>query len=249
MKDAFDRLKFQINEKIKKCEKLFDEKDKIINPSTGREIHKKKVLEKNIGQLLNELSSDLDKLGLELKAQKKKKKKYKNLRTKEEILNLLKKKLQLFQNKYDNIEINLEEAENNDNELQKLEKYLEQRQNNKNNYIDRELYDEEKEKMNEWDYKVKKQDENLDVVHQGVKSLKYELEMAGEGIDSIQKKFKKTHKKMDKSHKKVTTQTQRIKDLTNKIRSGDKLCCDIILIFILLGLIGVLVAIIRQKYQ
>ena len=51
---------------------------------------------------MNELSSDLDKLGLELKAQKKKKKKYKNLRTKEEILNLLKKKLQLFQNKYDN---------------------------------------------------------------------------------------------------------------------------------------------------
>ena len=249
MKDAFDRLKFEINEKMKKCEKLLDEKDKIINPSTGREIHKKKVLEKNIGQLLNELTSDMDKLALELKAQKKKKKLYKNLRTKEEILNLLKKKLQFFQNKYDNIEINEEEAENNDTELQKLEKYLEQRQDNKNNFVDRELYDEERDKMNEWDYKVKKQDEGLDVVHQGVKSLKYELEMAEEGIDNIQKKVKKTHKKVDKSQTKVITQTQRIKDLTNKLRSSDKLCCDIILIFILLGLIGVLVAIIRQKYQ
>ena len=124
---------------MKKCETLLDEKDKIINPSTGREIHKKKVLEKNIGQLLNELSYDLDKLSLELKTQKKKKKKYKNLRTKEEILNLLKKKIQIFQNKYDNIEINEEEEENNNTELQKLEKYLEQRQNNNNNYADREL--------------------------------------------------------------------------------------------------------------
>ena len=58
----------------------------------------------------------------------------------------------------------------------------------------------------------------------------------------------KTTKKVGKSHKKVTTQTQRIKDLTQKLRSSDKLCCDIILIFILLGLIGVLVAIIRQRY-
>ena len=46
---------------MKKCETLLDEKDKIINPSTGREIHKKKVLEKNIGQLLNELSYDFSK--------------------------------------------------------------------------------------------------------------------------------------------------------------------------------------------
>ena len=233
---------------MKKCETLLDEKDKIINPSTGREIHKKKVLEKNIGQLLNELSYDLDKLSLELKAQKKKKKKYKNLRTKEEILNLLKKKIQIFQNKYDNIEINEEEEENNNTELQKLEKYLEQRQNNNNNYADRELYDEERDKMNDWDYRKKKQDAELDVVHQGVKSLKYELEMAEEGIDNIQKKFKKTHKKINKSQTKVITQTQRIKDLTNKLRSSDKLCCDIILIFILLGLIGVLVAIIKQRY-
>ena len=95
---------------------------------------------------------------------------------------------------------------------------------------------------------VQKQDENLDVVHHGLKSLKYELNQAEEGIDYIQKKIKKTTKKTDKSHKKLTTQTQRIKDLTNKLRSSDKLCCDIILILILLGLIGVLVAIIKQKY-
>ena len=56
--------------------------------------------------------------------------------------------------------------------------------------------------------------------------------MAEEGIDNIQKRFKKANKKVDKTNIKVTTQTQRIKDLTRKLRSSDKLCCDIILIFI-----------------
>ena len=57
-----------------------DERDKIINPSTGKEIHRKKVLEKNIEELLNDLFSDLDNLSLELKAQKKKKKKKKMMK-------------------------------------------------------------------------------------------------------------------------------------------------------------------------
>ena len=248
VKDSFDRLKFQLNEKIKKCEKLLDEKDKLINPTTGKEIHHKKVLEKKIEELLNDLNIDMNNLSIELKAQKKKKKLYHNLRTKGEILELLKKKIQYMQNRYDNVEINEEEEQNNNTELQKLEIYLEQRKNNKNNYVDRELYDEEKQKMDDWENRIQRQDQGLDEVHQGVKSLKYELALAEEGIDNIQKKMKKTGKKMDKSHKKVTTQTQRIKDLTNKLRSSDKLCCDIILIFILLGLIGVLVAIIRQRY-
>ena len=53
---------------------------------------------------------------------------------------------------------------------------------------------------------------------------------------------------MNKTHKKVVTQNQKSKDLAYKIRSADKLCCDIILIMILLGLIGVLYGIIKQKY-
>ena len=102
--------------------------------------------------------------------------------------------------------------------------------------------------MNEWKDRVKKQDEELDVVHEGVKALKHELKEAGEGMDEINRKVKKTNKKMGKTHKKVVTQTQKLKDLANKLRSADKLCCDIILIMILLGLIGVLYGIIKQKY-
>ena len=230
-----------MNEKIKKCEKLLSEKDKLLFANSGQEIYQKKLLEKKIEESLDELFSDLKNLSIELKAQKK-------MRTKEEILNLLKKKLQIMRYRFDDIEVKDEEIQENKTELEKLEKYLEQRKNTKNNYVDRELYQEEIDKMNEWDNRIKKQDEGLEEVHKDVKNLKYELEMAEEGIDIIQKKVKKTSKKANKSHKKVITQTQKIKNLTNKIRSSDKFCCDVILIFILLGLIGVLVAVIRQKY-
>ena len=185
---------------------MLEEKDKLINPQTGREIHHKKFLEKKIEELLNDISTDLDNLSLELKAQKKKKKKYSNLRTKEEILNLLKKKVQYLRNKYDNIEIDEQEEENNKTELQKLENYLEQRKNNKYNYADREIYDEEKEKMNEWDDRIQKQDRGLDEVHKGVKNLKYELDMAEEGIDNIQKKMNQEIQKIREEYEPIIIQ-------------------------------------------
>ena len=248
MKDSFDRLKFKLNEKIKKCESLLDENDKLYDATSGKEIYKRKKLEKDIENLLDSIQSDIKDLDLELKAQRKKPKKYKNIDTKEEIMDLLKQKMKLLRYRYDKMDIKEEEVQENKTALEKLENILEERKNKENNYPDRELYEEEEEKMNEWKNRIKKQDEQLDYVHQGVKALKYELQQAGEGIDDINRKAKKTHKKMSKTHKKVVTQTQKIKDLVNKVRSSDKVCCDIILIMILLGLIGVLISIIKQKY-
>ena len=72
--------------------------------------------------------------------------------------------------------------------------------------------------------------------------------MAGKGIEDIGKKVKQTEKKIDKTHKKMKTQNERVIELINKIRSPEKLCCDIILILILLGLICVLYSIIKHKY-
>lgn len=248
VKDLFDRLKFKLNEKIKKCEVLLDEKDKLYDATSNQEVFKRKKLEKNIENLIDEIHSDLKELEVELKAQKKKPKKYQNIETKEEILGLLKKKRQILRYRFDNNEVKEEEIEENKTALEKLEALLESKKNKENKNVDRDLYDEEIDKMNEWKDRVKKQDEELDVVHEGVKALKHELIEAGEGMDEINRKVKKTNKKMNKTHKKVVTQNQKLKDLAYKLRSADKLCCDIILIMILLGLIGVLYGIIKQKY-
>ena len=48
VKDLFDRLKFKLNEKIKKCEVLLDEKDKLYDATSNQEVFKRKKLEKNI---------------------------------------------------------------------------------------------------------------------------------------------------------------------------------------------------------
>ena len=157
--------------------------------------------------------------------------------------------MQILRYRYDDMEVKDEDIQENRTALEQLEAQLEERKNRENKNVDRDLYDEEIDKMNEWKGRVKKQDEELDAVHEGVKALKHELIQAGEGIDDINRKVKKTHKKMDKTHKKVTTQTQKLKDLVYKVRSADKVCCDIILIMILLGLLGVLYAVIKQKYN
>ena len=248
VKDLFDRLKFKLNEKIKKCEKLLDEKDKLYDATSPQEVYNRKKLEKDIEGLIDDIHSDIKELEIELKAQKKKPKKYHNIETKEEILDLLKQKMKMLRYRFDEIEVKEEEVVENKTELERLEGLLEERKNKENNYVDRDLYDEEQDKMNEWKDRIKKQDEQLDIVHEGVKALKYELHQAGEGIDEIKRRVKKTHKKMNKTHKKVVTQTQKLKDLFFKIRSVDKLCCDIVLLLILLGLIGVLYAVIKEKY-
>ena len=101
---------------------------------------------------------------MELKAQRKKPKKYKNIETKEQIMDLLKQKMKLLRYRYDQNDIKEEEVQENKTALEKLENILEERKNKGNDYPDRELFEEEEEKMNEWKNRIKKQDEQLDYV-------------------------------------------------------------------------------------
>ena len=64
----------------------------------------------------------------------------------------------------------------------------------------------------------------------------------------LEKKIKGTDDKIIKTTVKVQTQNERVKDLLYKIRSSDKICCDIVLVLILIGLICVLYSIIKHKY-
>ena len=61
-------------------------------------------------------------------------------------------------------------------------------------------------------------------------------------------KIKGTDDKIKKTTVKVQTQNERVKDLLNKIRTSDKICCDIVLILIVIGLICVLYSVIKHKY-
>ena len=112
----------------------------------------------------------------------------------------------------------------------------------------RELFEEEKIKIDEWKGRVQIQDQKLEEIRKALHELKAEAEKAGDAIDEIGKKVKKTDNKMIKTGQKLQTQNERVKDLLYKIRSSDKICCDIVLVLILIGLICVLYSIIKHKY-
>jgi DNA repair exonuclease SbcCD ATPase subunit len=251
IKDLFIQLKFKLNEKITKCESLMNEKENLNDAQTGKEIAKKHKIENEIDALLNEIDSDLKQLETELKAQKKKKDKYPDTETKEEILEKLKEKVQILKSKYKGEEFSEEELIGNKSALEQLENLLEERKKSSSEEDGeerRDLTEEEKNKINEWKKKVKEQDGILDDIYEGVVNIKEEAIRAGEGIETVGKKVKKLHPKVDKTTKKIKTQNERLKELVNEIRSSDKICCDIILILIFLGLICVLYSVIKHKF-
>ena len=112
----------------------------------------------------------------------------------------------------------------------------------------RELFEEEKNKIDEWKGRVQIQDQKLDEIRKALHELKGEAEKAGGAIKEIGIRVEGTGGEIIKTGQKLQTQNERVKDLLYKIRSSDKICCDIVLVLILIGLICVLYSIIKHKY-
>ena len=191
---------------------------------------------------------DLEK---ELKSQKKKPKKYPDIETKDKIFNLLKEKINILKKTFDGDELDEDEIIDNRTALEKFEDILQKQKYSNDSTQDRErgLFKEEEDKIKEWEDKKEKQNEGLNALGEGIKNLKHEVKNAGQGIKDIGKIEKKTGKNIDKTKVRIKTQNERLSELVNKIRASDKICCDIILILILLGLICVLYSIIKHKIK
>ena len=245
VKDSFDKLRFKINENLKEVETLLFERDKILSSSNPKDIFNKKKLETKIENSLSDIEKGLKDLDIELKAQKRKKGKYGDITQKEEIKKLMDEKFNFLRNKFNGLEIDDQKIEDNRNNMEKLEELLKNREENKEE--EREMYEEEKEQIEEWNKKINEQDKDLEDVGRAVKQLKNEVHLANENISKTHQKVKKLTKHTDKTTKKMESQNKKLKDLLNKIRSSDKICVDILLFLILLGLFGVLYKIIKAK--
>ena len=245
VKDKFDRFKFEISQKMQEIENNLNERDKLMSSENPKDIVKRKKHENNASIALDEIEKKLNDLKIELRAQEKKPNKYQNVDNKKEILKLLNQRYNLLKNKLDGAPEVEEEIEDNRTNLEKLDEILNKKQNQ--NYQERELYDEEKEKIEEWKKEQEEQDKDLDEIKDGVKVLKNEVKLAGEGIKDVHNRVEKTTKKTEKIQKKIETQNMKLKKLLNKIRSSDKICVDLVLFFILIGLIMVLYSIIKRK--
>lgn len=240
----------QLNDKISKFETLLEEKENLEDAKGGRELMQLKKIEFKLEELIEEMDKDIINLETELKSQRKKPKKFPDIKTKEEVYKLLKDKIEILKKKYKGEDVDEEKIEDNRTALEKLEDLLKKNHNDDYDYTqDRELNQEEKDKMDEWKQKEKEQNEMLDEIAEGVREIGNQAKLAGKGIKDLGKIEKQTEKKMGKTTERIKSQNERLKELVNKIRSSDKICCDLVLILILIGLVCVLYSIIKHKYQ
>ena len=157
----------------------------------------------------------------------------------------MQKKYQILRSKLDGIEIEEKEIKENKTQMEQLEIILNKEGGNEQ---EREIYEEEQNKIDEWKKEIKEQDEGLKVVGQYVNELKGEVANASEAIDRVHKRVKKVDKHTDKITISVESQNKKLKDLLEKIRGSDKICVDILLFLVLLGLAAVLYSILKNKF-
>jgi len=232
---------------MKKCELLIEERDKYKDATEGRKILARKKAENKIQQSFEDIDLDIKEMEKEINHQKKNPKKFPNLQPKTKILDLLKKKFKILKAKFEDEEFDQDEYSQNENQIQTLENFLNDNKNQGENNV-RDIYEEEENKIDEWNNRIKQQDEKLDDIHKGMGKLKREATIAGTGINKTGNKIKKVNKHTEKTQKSVDSQNARLKELIQNIRSGDKYCCDIILILILIGLICTLYSVIKHKF-
>ena len=246
IKDAFERLRFQINDELKTIETLLQERDKILTSTVPKEIFQRKKLESNLETKLDTVEEMLKNLNIELKAQKNKTGKYGDFTQKENYVGLIEQKYQLFRSKLDGMEIDDKQIEENKDKMEQLEEII-ANEEGRTAKEERELYEEEKAKMQEWNDELARQDEDLDEIGDVVKQIKDEAKLAGENIARTHKKVKQVSKNTVQTTKHVNTQNKKLKDLISKLRGGNKICLDIILVLVGLGLIAVLYYLIKSR--
>ena len=247
VKDGFERLRFQINDELKTVETLLNDRDKILNSTVPKEIFDRKKIESKLEEKLDQVEDMMKKLNIELKAQKNKTGKYGDFTQKEKYVTLMEQKYQLFRSKLDGMDIDEKQIEENKDSIEQLEEIL-ANEEGKTAQEERELYEEEKAKMQEWEEEKARQDQDIDEIGNVVDQLREQSKLASENIDRTNKKVKQVTKKTVQATKKVNQQNKKLKDLVKKLRSGDKLCIDIVLILIVLGIIAVLYNIIKSQF-
>lgn len=247
VKDGFDRLRFEINDELKSVETLLQERDKILTSTVPKEIYERRKLEAKLEEKLDQIDGMMKKLNIELKAQKNKTGKYGDFTQKEKFVTLMEQKVQLFRGKLDGMEIDSQQIEENKDSIEQLEEIL-AKEEGRDAEKERELYEEEKAIMQEWKEEVDRQDKDLQEIGDVVKQIKEEARLASENIDKTNRNIKKLTKNTVQVTKRVNVQNKKLKDLIGKLRSGDKLCLDIILILVALGLIAVLYNLIKARF-
>ena len=234
VKDKYDRLRIEINRGIGDIESLLNQKEDL--PSD--KIQDKYILEGKVEDKLQVLTKQLKEIEIELKAQKKKSTK-EDFDQKQSLIDTYNRRYMIIKNRLDGIDVKDTERNENIAKIDELELQI-KKQTNNNSIPMREMYKEEEDKINEWDDRERRQNEQLKNIGKGVKDLKNDAREIGREINNVHRAIDNTKKQADKTDAKLQTTNKKLKETLDKIRGSDKICLDIVLICICLGLAAVL---------
>ncbi len=246
VKDEFEKLRYEINTKLAEVETFLSKKDEY-KANDPREVFERSKLSIKIDEGLQEIENKLEKINTTLRSQKSKPKKFGDVSHKEQAKNLMEERYHLLKNKHEGLIVDDKKVEDNRTNLEKLDQILQERERNPNPDNNREPNEYELQAMENWKKEIADQDIQLQELGRGVKELKGHVKKIGNAIETTGAQIKKTADQASKTEKKLETTNAKLKDLLNKIRTGDRICIDIVLILILLGLIAVLYNIIKSK--
>ena len=156
--------------------------------------------------MITKIEEDMMILEKELFFQKKKKSP--DVKSKEDIMKLLKNK---FKTKEENDNYNKEKVQNLDEFLNKIEK------NKNSEEQERDLYEEEDEKIKEWQNKKKHGDEMINEISDLVKGMNSDAKDLEMAIGEMAKRTNKTKNKFNDVYDNTKKEAERINKLNKKI--------------------------------
>jgi methyl-accepting chemotaxis protein len=245
VKDEFEKIRYEVNQKLSEVETFLSKRDDF-KTNEGRDVLERAKLQDKVDTGMKEIDGKLGELDRVLRSQKAKPKKFGDVSYKEEARKLMEERYRLLSNRNEGLPYDEKAANQNKTNLEKLDELLIEKAQGRQ-APDREMYEEEKQYIDEWGNEIKRQDEMLEGVGHNIKRLKGDVRQIGQQIDETGKNIKKTKKMADKTEETLKTTNAKLKELLNKLRSGDRICIDIILICVCLGLIAVLYNIIKNK--
>lgn len=101
----------------------------------------------------------------------------------------------------------------------------------------------------EYEMRKMKQDEGLDIIAEGLDTLKHMAQAMNEEIDRQEPLMDEMDEKADKATSDLKNTNVRLKDTVNKLRSSRNFCLDIILLSVILGIAAYLYNVLKWIFR
>ncbi|CAK69765.1 unnamed protein product (macronuclear) [Paramecium tetraurelia] len=237
LKDSIHNLLFKLRSKI-------EEKHKYANVQRNQDAIK---LDIEIRDLITDIERLLDRLNEALRKQSKDKKKYpeQNIQAKQKAYSNYRQQLYDLQQLLDPNAVFDQQQTNNSVETVSTLKMKLMDQDGRKPPPSQQMSQEEKDAIQRWKQNDELMDKQLDNLVDGTQKWKENAMAIGGKIDHTSKQIDHLTVKVDETNAELYKQNSQLKKIVEKYRQPNKFCLDMVLVFILIGLCGVIYVILK----